>query len=445
MEVCETKHDGLSRMYQVTVGASELAKKLDARIKEVSPQINLKGFRPGKAPVSHIRRVFGRNLMNEVIEQAVQDGTQKAIEDNKLRVAQQPHVHLEGDVEKIAAGEADLAFHFHVEVMPDFTPADPATLELTRVLAEVPESLIDERLQQLAESNRSFAAKDGAAENGDALVVDFEGFIDGEAFEGGKAEGAELVLGSGRFIPGFEEQLVGATAGEDRTLKVDFPTDYPAENLAGKAAEFKVKVNEVKAAQPAVVDEDLAKRFGLEGLDRLKEALKTELESEHRSASRMKLKRALLDAIDKAHDFELPPGMVENEFQEIWRQVQQEKAAGRLDEEDSAKSDEDLEKSYRTISERRVRLGLVLAEVGRLNNIQLRDEEVARALNAQARRFPGREKEVVDFYRKNPGALAQLQAPLYEEKVVDFILELAKITDKTVTRDELLAEEPAAA
>jgi trigger factor len=418
-----------------------LAAKLEAKIAEAAPQINLKGFRPGKAPASHIKRLYGPSIMKDVIDQAVQEGTQKAIDDNKIRVAQQPHIHLEGEYEKIAAGEMDLAFHFHVEVMPEFTPADPASLEVTKLVAEVPETLIQERLQALAESNRTYSTKDGAAENGDSLTIDFEGFLGDEAFEGGKAEGAELVIGSGRFIPGFEEQLTGAKAGDHRTLTVTFPADYPAENLAGKEARFEVDVKEVKAPDEAKVDESLAKRFGLEGLDPLKNAVKLELENEMRIAQRTKLKKSLLDAIDAAHSFDLPPNMLEGEFQEIWRQVQQEKEAGRLDADDAAKSDEDLEASYRKIAERRVRLGLVLAETGRINNIQLRDEEIARALNAQARRFPGREKEVIDFYRRTPGALAQIQAPLYEDKVIDFILELAKVTEKQVSRDELLAEE----
>jgi trigger factor len=441
MEVCETKSEGLSRMYQVTVSKDALAAKLEAKIAEAAPQINLKGFRPGKAPASHIKRLYGPSIMKDVIDQAVQEGTQKAIDDHKIRVAQQPHIHLEGEYEKIASGEADLAFHFHVEVMPEFTPADPATLEVIKLVAEVPESLIQERLQALAESNRTYSTKEGAAVEGDSLTIDFEGFLGDEGFEGGKAEGAELVIGSGRFIPGFEEQLTGAAAGEHRTLTVTFPADYPSENLAGKEARFEVDVKDVKAPDEAKVDENLAKRFGLDGLDPLKNAVKLELDNEMRIAQRTKLKKSLLDAIDAAHSFDLPPNMLEGEFQEIWRQVQQEKEAGRLDEDDAAKSDEDLEASYRKIAERRVRLGLVLAETGRINNIQLRDEEIARALNAQARRFPGREKEVIDFYRRTPGALAQIQAPLYEDKVIDFILELAKVTEKTVTRDELLAED----
>jgi len=441
MEVCETKSEGLSRMYQVTVSKDDLAAKLEAKIAEAAPQINLKGFRPGKAPASHIKRLYGPSIMKDVIDQAVQEGTQKAIDDNKIRVAQQPHIHLEGEYEKIAAGEMDLAFHFHVEVMPEFTPADPATLEVTKLVAEVPDELIQERLQALAESNRTFSTKEGAAAEGDSLTIDFEGFLGDEAFEGGKADGAELVIGSGRFIPGFEEQLTGASAGDHRTLTVTFPAEYPSENLAGKEARFEVDVKEVKAPDEAKVDENLAKRFGLDGLDPLKNAVKLELDNELRIAQRTKLKKSLLDAIDAAHSFDLPPNMLEGEFQEIWKQVQQEKEAGRLDEDDAAKSEEELEASYRKIAERRVRLGLVLAETGRINNIQLRDEEIARALNAQARRFPGREKEVIDFYRRTPGALAQIQAPLYEDKVIDFILELAKITEKTVTRDELLAED----
>ena len=309
-------------------------------------------------------------------------------------------------------------------------------------MTKVSDEEIDEALQKLAEQNLKFEAraKTAKAKDGDAVAIDFVGKINGEAFDGGSAEDQAVVIGAGRFIPGFEEQLVGVKAGDEKELNVTFPEDYPSEDLKGKDAVFEVKVNEVRAPKTPEVDEEFAKNFGLEGLDQLKEMITGQIQNEHDGASRQKAKRALLDELDKLHAFDLPKKMVEQEFQTIWTQLQQEKEAGNLDETEANKSDEELEEEYRKIADRRVRLGLVLAEIGRVADVQITDQEVQQAVIAEARRFPGQEREVVEFFQKNQNAMAQVRAPIYEEKVVDHILEVAKVTDKEVSKDDLFAE-----
>jgi trigger factor len=445
MQCTEIKSEGLTRVYSVTVAAAVLAEKLDAKIKEAQPQIRLKGFRPGKVPAAHIKRLYGRSMMGEVMEAAVNEGTQKVLDDNKLRPASQPDVHLEADANKVADGEEDLKFHFHVEIMPEFTPVDVTTLEVERPVAEVAEAELDEALGKIAEGNQQYEAKKATAKakDGDAVVIDFVGKIDGTPFEGGAAEEATVVIGQGRFIPGFEEQLVGVKKDDETVLNVSFPDDYHAEALKGKAATFDVKVREVKGPKTATIDDDFAKGLGLEDLAALKAAVSEQIAGQYKMASRAKAKRKLLDALDTAHDFDLPPGMVEAEFNQIWAQVEQEKNNGTLADEDKDKSEDDLKAEYRTIAERRVRLGLVLAEIGRTAGVTVSDQEVSQAIVREARNYPGQEQMVLDFYRKNPNAAAQVRAPLFEEKVVDYILERAKVTDKTVTKEELLAEDEA--
>ena len=443
MEVTQTKSEGLSRSFAVKVTASELKAKLDERIEEIRPQMKLKGFRPGKVPASHVQQMYGRDLMGELINKLVQETNQKALEDNDLRPAGEPNVELDGDMDAVVKGEADLAYSIHVDVMPEFAPADVTTLTISRPVAEVSDEQVDEALDRLAEQNMKYEPRDDSAEavDGDAVVIDFVGSIDGEEFEGGSAEQASVVLGAGRFIPGFEEQLEGVTAGDEKDLNVTFPEDYPAENLAGKEAVFAVKVHEVRAPEKPEVDEEFAKGLGTEGLEQLKSLIKDQIKSEHDDASRAKAKRDLLDQLDEAHDFDLPPNMVEQEFDQIWQQLQAEMDAGRGAEEDKDKSEEELKSEYRTIAERRVRLGLVLAEIGQKADVKITEQEVQQALIAEARRYPGQERQVLEFFQKNPGAQAQLRAPIYEEKVVDYILTVATVNDETVPREELFAEE----
>jgi len=443
MEVTQTKAEGLSRTFEVKVPASELKTKLDERIEEIRPSMRLKGFRPGKVPAAHVRKMFGRDLMGELVNKLVDETNQKALEENELRPAGQPNVRLDADMEAVIKGDADLAYHMDIDVMPEFAPADIADLAITRPVADVADEQIEEALGRIAEQNTQFEprAKTAKAKDGDAVVIDFVGKVDGVAFEGGTAEQQSVVLGANRFIPGFEEQLVGVKTGEEKELNVTFPEDYPSADLAGKAAVFEVKVQEVRAPKTPELDDDFAKGLGLEDLEQLKGLVKDQLKAEHDNASRSKAKRDLLDKLDEAHSFDLPPNMVEQEFTQIWQQLQTEMDAGRVSDEDKAKSEDDLKDEYRKISERRVRLGLVLAEIGRIADVRITEQEVNQALIAEARQYPGQEKQVVEFFQKNPNAMAQLRAPIYEDKVVDHILATAKVTDNTVSREELFKEE----
>jgi len=444
MQIVEKSGEGLSRVYGVKVPAEELGKKLDARIAEIAPQMNIKGFRPGKVPQAHVRRMYGKSLMGEVIEQTLSETSQKVLDDNNLRAASQPDLKPESDMEQVLEGKADLAYELAVEVMPDFKPVDPATLKLEKPVYEPSEEEVDEALAELAKQNRTYESRTGRstkAKDGDLLVIDFIGRIDGEAFEGGTATDAELVIGSGRFIPGFEEQLIGAKAGADVTVKVTFPEDYQVDTLKGKEAEFEVKVKDVKAPVESPADDEFAKRLGMEDLAALKTVLKAQLDREYSQASRFKLKRALLDALDKSHEFELPPRMVEAEFDMIWQQVIADKERGALGEEDEGKTEDQLRAEYRKIAERRVRLGLVLAEIGRERGVTVSDEELAQAMRTEAMRYRGQEQQVFDILRQNPNAQAQLRAPLYEDKVVEILFGLADITDKPVSKDELMKDD----
>jgi trigger factor len=440
MNVTETKSEGLSREFKVQIPASDLAAKLAAKIAEIQPQVQLKGFRPGKVPSAHIKKMYGKSLMGDILQDAVNESTQKALDENSLRVAAQPSIHLDSPADKVVAGEADLEFHMHVEVMPEFEPTDVSALKVERMSVEATDGEIDEALQRIASNNKTYDARaeGAAAETGDALTIDFVGTLDGEKFDGGSAEGVTLVIGDGRFIPGFEEQLVGAKAGDETTVKVTFPDTYQVETLAGKPAEFAVTVKEVKAPKTPEIDEELAKQLGFDSVDALRKAVKNQLDGELAGASRQAVKRNLLDALDEKHSFDLPPNMVKAEFDQIWAQLEAEKKADRLSDEDKGKSDDELKAEYQKIAERRVRLGLVLAEIGRRAEIQISNEELVGALRQEAARYPGQEKMVIDFYQKNPNALAQLRAPIYEEKVVDYILAKADVTNKSITREELM-------
>ena len=444
MQVVEKSTEGLSRVIAVTIPASELNAKLDAKLKEVGPQLRLKGFRPGKVPAGYVKKTFGRDLMGEIINTELNETSQKALDEAKLRPAAPAEMKLVSDMDKVIAGQEDLSYEMELEVMPEFTPVDPASLKLSRPTYEASDADLDEALKELASQAKSYEDKKGKAvkaAEGDQLTIDFLGKLDGEPFEGGAAEDADLVIGSGRFIPGFEEQLTGAKVGEEKTIEVTFPADYQAAHLAGKLATFDIKVKAIKAEVEGKVDEDFAKRIGLESLDKLKDLLRSNLNQQYAGAARFKQKRALLDQLDEAHSFDLPPKMVEAEFNGIWQQVEADKAAGQLPEEDAKKSDDDLKAEYRKIAERRVRLGLVLAEIGRANNVQVTDNELNAAIMQEARNYPGQERQVLDFYRQNPNAAAQMRAPIYEEKVVDLIFGKAEVTDAPISKDELLKED----
>ncbi|MFN3523016.1 MAG: trigger factor [Phenylobacterium sp.] len=444
MQIVEKSGEGLSRVYGVTVPVAELAQRLDARIAEITPQLNIKGFRPGKVPPAHVRRVHGKALMSEVVQEALNESTQKVIADNNLRPAGEPELKPEGDIERVIEGKADLSYEMSVELMPEFTPVDPATLSLSRPVYKPTDEEVQEAAEGLAKQARTYEPRTGKsvkAKDGDQVIIDFVGRVDGVAFEGGSATDTPLTLGSGQFIPGFEEQLVGAKPDSTVTVNVKFPEDYQAKNLAGKDAEFEVTVKEVKAPVDAVVDDELAKRLGLESLDALKDLLRKNLEEQYAGASRFKLKRALLDELDTKHDFPLPPKMVEAEFGVIWQQVQADKERGGLPPEDADKSDEQLQTEYRKIAERRVRLGLVLAEIGRANNVVVTDQELGEAMRQEAMRYGAQAQQIFDLLRQNPNFQAQLRAPIFEDKVVDLIVSKAKVEDQEVSKEELLKED----
>jgi len=444
MQVVEKSNEGLSRVIAVTIPVAELNEKLEARITEVAPQMKLKGFRPGKVPASYVKKTFGRDFMGEIINAQLNETSQSALEELKLRPAAPAEMKLISDMDKVIAGQEDLSYEMSLEVMPEFTPVDPASLKLDRPTYEASEADLEEALKELASQAKSYEDKKGKtvkAAEGDQLTIDFVGKLDGVEFEGGSAEDADLVIGSNRFIPGFEEQLTGTKVGEEKTIEVTFPEDYQAKNLAGKLATFDVKVKAIKAEAEAKVDDEFATRIGLESLDKLKELLKQNLDQQYVGAARFKLKRALLDQLDAAHSFALPPKMVDAEFEGIWAQVSADKDAGQLPEDDAKKSEDELKAEYKTIAERRVRLGLVLAEIGRANDVTVSDQELTNAIINEARNYPGQEKMVLDFYRQNPNAAAQLRAPIYEEKVVDLIVSKATVTDTPITKEELLKED----
>ena len=444
MQVVEKSAEGLSRVIAVTIPASELNAKLDAKAAEVAPQMKLKGFRPGKVPVSHVRKTYGRDLMGEIVNDALNQSSQKALDDAKLRPAAPAEMKLVSNMDQVVAGKEDLSYEMALEVMPDFKPVDPKSLKLTRPVYEASDADLDEALKELAGQAKTYEDKGGKAPKaaeGDQLTIDFVGKIDGEVFEGGSAEDADLIIGSNRFIPGFEEQLTGAKIGDEKTIEVTFPENYQAAHLAGKAATFDVKVKALKAPQDSKIDDDFAKRLGLESIDKLKELLRDNLNQQYKGAARFKLKRALLDQLDEKHSFDLPPKMVEAEFDGIWQQVEADKEAGRLPEADAKKSDKKLKEEYRKIAERRVRLGLVLAEIGRENNVTVTDQELNNAIMAEARNYPGQEQAVLNFYRQNPNAAAGMRAPIYEEKVCDLIFDQAEVKEEAISKEDLLKDD----
>lgn len=450
MQVTETNSDGLKRELQVVVGVDELNERFSARLDSMKDRVNLKGFRKGKVPVAHLKKVYGKAVMAEVLEEAVKETSIKALKDRDERPAFQPSIALTEDqqeIERVINGEADLSYSMSFEVIPPIEISDLSKLQLERPVAEVADDDVDDALRQLIERNVAFEVEEGRAGSaGDQLNIDFVGKIDGEAFEGGSAEGVELVLGQAQFIPGFEEGLTGAKAGDAPTLNVNFPEDYPATHLAGKAAVFETKVNSVGMPKQPEANDDFAKSLGVDDLAKLKELLRDRITQEYNEASRLKLKRALLDALEKAHEFELPPSMVDREFDMIWGQLTKNLEQEGKTFEDEGKPEEEMREEYRSIAARRVRLGLVIGEIGEKNKIEVSTDELRRALMEQARRYPGQEKFVYEYYEKTPGALNELRAPLFEDKVVDYILELAKPTEKTVSKEQLLsAEEEAAA
>ncbi len=446
MQTTETLSQGLKREYQVVLAAAELAQKLDSQLAGLKDKVRINGFRPGKVPMGHLRRLYGKSIMGEVVQEAVTDAQKQIVDQNHFRLAGQPKLDFPEDrdeMEKVLEATGDLKFGLSFEILPTFEVGSFEDIALERLVAEIPQEDIQQSLDQLVDRNRSYDPREpgAAAQSGDKLTMAFVGRIGDEAFEGGSSEASDLVLGSGQFIPGFEAQLEGAKVGEERKVVVTFPADYQAPDLAGKEATFDVTVKVVAAPAAQAIDEQFAKNFGFDSVEKLHDAVKDRIKADYDRASRDKLKRALLDALDKKYAFELPQDMVEQEFNGIWAQVEAEQKSTGKSFADEGTTEDEQRAEYRRIAERRVRLGLVVAEVGEKAGVKVGDDEVGRALVERARQFPGQEKMIWDYYQKNPQALAEIRAPLFEEKVVDHIVSLAKVTDKTVSKDELFKTE----
>jgi trigger factor len=446
MEVTETLSDGLKREFQVQVPVADLEARVALRLDELKERVQLRGFRPGKVPVTHLRKVYGKAVMAETVEAVIRELNAKIVSDRGLKLAMEPKVTIpneETEVEKVIGGKADLAYTLALEILPKIELGDFKGIKLERLVAEVTDAEVIEALDKIAEQNRPFAAKEAGAkvEKGDRVVIDFTGRIDGEPFEGGTGGDIGVNVGSKTFIPGFEDQLIGMAAGETRLVKVTFPANYMNDKLAGKEAEFDVTAKSMEVPGKVTVDDAFAKSLGLEGLDKLKEAVKGRLQQEHAVLSRQRIKRQLLDRLDEMHKFALPPTLAEDEFRNVWNAVEGDlKAQGRTFA-DEGTTEEKAREEYRAIAERRVRLGLVLAEIGEKNNITVTEEEIKRAILERARQVPGQEQKVWEYYQKNPGAVAAIRAPIFEEKVVDFLVELATVTEKQVSREELVKDD----
>ena len=447
MQVTETLSEGLKREYKVVLPKIELGERADKRLATLKEQTTLKGFRPGKVPLPHLKRVYGRAVMGEVIQEAINEANGQIVKEGGFKLALEPRVTLpeEGEAVKDAVeGRADLAFTVALEILPKIELADFKKLTVTRPVAEPDAVEIDEALQRIAEANRPFQAKDDKAKSGDRVVIGFTGSIDGVPFEGGSAEDVPLVLGSGGFIPGFEEKLDGVKADDTRTIDITFPSTYAAKHLAGKPAKFEVQVKSVEEPAEIRIDDEFAKTLGLESLAKLKEQVRDRLKRDYAAQSRRKIKRELLDALDKAHKFDVPPTLVQQEFDAIWLQLENDLKAQNKTFADEDTTEEKAREEYRKIAERRVRLGLVIAEIGERNAIKVSDDELSRAVVERTRQFPGQEQQIWNRFRQNPNALAGLRAPIFEEKVVDFLLELAKVTDQKVDKKVLFAEDDTA-
>jgi trigger factor len=438
MQVTEVSSDGLKRDFKVVIEAKEISEKVEHRLREISARVKIPGFRPGKAPIKLLKQRYGPSVMGEVLERAVTDSSAQALNERGLRPAVQPKIAIDS----FEDGK-DLEFSMAIELLPEIQPMDFATLELERVKIKVPDEEVSSALERLAASRKETKALETPrpAQSGDVVVLDFKGTVHGEALPGMAGEDHHLELGSNSFIAGFEDQLVGAAVGESRTVNITFPEGYGNEKLSGQPAVFECTIKEIRESVPAELNDELAKSMGAESLDDLRDKVKERLAQDYDGFSRMRMKRAILDQLSEAHDFEVPEGMVDLEFDAIWHQVEHDREHGRVDPDDEGKDDEEVKAEYRDIAERRVRLGLLLSEVGRLNQIEVTQEEVNKALFQEAQRHPGQEQQVVEYYRSKPEAQAQLRAPIFEDKVIDFIIDLAKVAEREVTADQLREEE----
>lgn len=443
MQVTESENAGLKRTLKVVVGADELGEKFSNRLADLKNRVQLKGFRKGKVPEAHLKKVYGRSVMSEILQETIRETSSKAVQDRKERPAGMPDIDMTEDkdeIEKVLNGQADLTYSMSFEVIPDIKITDLKTLKIEKPVAEVSDADIDDALSKIAARNTKFDVEEGrAAETGDQVTIDFKGLLEGEAFEGGSGEDLALVIGSASFIPGFEEGLIGIKAGDDRTINCTFPDDYQADNLAGKDVVFEVKAKSVGKPVEPTLDDEFATSLGVEGgLDEVKTMLRTQIEQEHQSISYMEAKKKVLDLLDSEHEFELPETLVQREFDGIWQEVTDRLKQTDKTFEDEGKTEAEQREEYQNIAKRRIRLGLVVAEIGSENDIDVTQDELRQALVNEARRYPGQEKHVYEYYEKTPGALDQLRAPLFEDKVITHILSVADVKDKSVTREELM-------
>jgi len=437
MQITETHSDGLKREFKVIISASDIDQKIDGKLTEIRAQANVPGFRPGKVPLTILKQRYGDRVKGEILEQAVNDSSSQALNERGLRPATQPEIEI------LAFDEgSDLEYSMKLELLPDIQPMDFSKLELEQMKVSIPDDEVEEALTRLASNQKKTQPieKPRKAKSGDVLVIDFRGSVNGEEFPGMAGEDHHLELGSNSFIAGFEDQLVGAEAGEAREVNVTFPEEYVNDKLAGQDAVFQCTVKEIRESVPVPVDEELATAMGVESLDVLRDRVREQMTSELNTMTRAHMKRDLLDKLADGHEFPVPDQMVDLEFETIWKQVEEEREKGNVDPDDEGKGEDDLKGEYRDIARRRVSLGLLLSEVGRINGIEVTQDEVNKAMLQEAQRYPGQEQQVFQFFQSNPQALAQLRAPLFEDKVVDFIVDLAQVTEREVTPEELRTE-----
>jgi trigger factor len=444
MQVIETLAEGLKREIKVVIPAKDMEQRMNERLAEAKDKVRINGFRPGKVPVGHLKKMYGKSIMAELVNEIVRDRPSAILSERGEKSATQPTVAMtedEAEADKILNAEVDFEFTLSYEVIPAIELKPTAGIKVVREVVDVPEEEVNEQIMKIAENARTFEVKDAAAETGDRVTMNYLGKVDGVAFDGGAAEDAELVIGSNRFIPGFEDQLVGVNAGEDKVITVTFPSEYPAANLAGKDATFDITVKEVAGPAALELNDELATTLGVESLDKLKEIVRGQIEGQYGNVTRQKVKRQILDQLDEMYKFDTPETLVNAEFDNIWRQINTDLAQSGKTFADEDTTEEEARDEYRKLAERRVRLGLVLSEIGEKAGVEVTEEEMQRALYAQLQQFPGQQKEILDFFRNTPGASASLRAPIFEEKVVDQLLTEIDVTDKTVTKEELLAED----
>lgn len=448
MQVTETLAEGLKRELKVVVPAADMTSQMNEKLAEAKGKMQIKGFRPGKVPISHLKKVYGKSIMAQLVNEMIQEKPTSILAERGERSATQPEINMtedEKEADAILNGDADFEFTIAYEIIPDFDLADMSGFKVVREVVEVPAEEVEEQVLRVAENSRTFEPKNGKAADGDKVTIDYLGKVDGEAFEGGADQDAELTIGSNRFIPGFEEQLIGLKEGDEKVITVTFPAEYQAAHLAGKEATFDIKVKAVAAPGELEINDDLAKTLGLDSADKLREIVRSQIEDQYGQVTRQKLKRQILDQLDEAHKFDTPSKLVDAEFESIWRQINQELSDNGKTFADEDTTEEAAREEYRTLAERRVRLGLVLSKVGEDAGVQVSDDELQRSLFEQVRKFPGQEQEIYEYFQKTPGAVASLRAPIFEEKTIDHLMTIIDVTDKPVTKEELMADDEAEA